>query len=112
MYQFGLKLVPHGFYHGYSSDVNADVTNSFATAAFRFGHSQIGDVIRFSSQIYEKFTEKSFSEVFNRPYSLYAMTGPGGASGVDTIMLGMLSQPAEQADRFFTKQVTGMLFSE
>lgn len=48
---------------GYSASTNPDVTNSFGTAAFRFGHSQIGDVIRLTSQIYKKAKELDFSTV-------------------------------------------------
>ncbi len=42
---------------------------------------------------------------------MYNTDLPGG-SGVDSIILGHVSQAAQNADRFFTKEVTARLFSE
>ena len=50
-------------------------------------------------------------QIFNRPTEIYNVNRPGG-SGVDSIILGQISQPAENVDRFFSKQVTSHLFTE
>ena len=50
-------------------------------------------------------------QVFNRPYEVYNNGNPGG-SGVDSILLGQVSQRAETSDHFFARQVTKHLFSE
>lgn len=42
---------------------NADVTNSFATAAFRFGHSQVTDVMRFANAQFTKRKDVPYSSV-------------------------------------------------
>lgn len=36
---YGLKLEKNGYYDLYNPKVDPTVTNAFATAAFRFGHS-------------------------------------------------------------------------
>jgi peroxidase len=38
---FELKLLPRGYYSGYNESVNPTIANSFASAAFRFGHSLV-----------------------------------------------------------------------
>ena len=39
-------------------------------------------------------------------------TGCPGGSGVDAILLGQLSQPAEEPDTRFTKQLTAHMFAK
>ena len=50
-------------------------------------------------------------KVFNRPREIYR-NHIRGYSAVDGIMLGQLSQPTSESDRFFSDQVTSKLFSE
>ena len=47
----------------------------------------------------------------NRPTEIYNNNRPGG-SGVDSIILGHVSQSAENVDRFFSSEVTSKLFTE
>ena len=51
------------FHTGYDRNVNADATNAFATAAFRFGHSQVGDFIRFANKHFTTSVDKKMSKV-------------------------------------------------
>ena len=46
MQKFGLYPLSSGFSEDYSSDFDPRITNPFATAAFRFGHSLIPENIR------------------------------------------------------------------
>ena len=43
---------------GYDDTVNTANANSFTTAAFRFGHSQIHEMIRFAAQSFSKNADK------------------------------------------------------
>ncbi|CAN7978609.1 unnamed protein product [Ixodes persulcatus] len=38
---FGLKLASSGYYRGYDPAESSDISNVFAAAAFRFGHSMV-----------------------------------------------------------------------
>ena len=42
---FGLRLLKTGFFSGYDDTADATVPNSFASAAFRFGHSLVQPTI-------------------------------------------------------------------
>ena len=53
---------------------------------------------------------RSCMQVLRRPVTIYERHEAG--SGVDSVILGMISQPAEQVDRHFTKEMTVRLFSE
>ena len=46
MARYGLYPIDKGFSKQYQNDFDPRVTNAFATAAFRFGHSQIPGEIR------------------------------------------------------------------
>ena len=50
-------------------------------------------------------------QVLRRPLTVYEIHQPAG-SAIDSIILGMTSQAAEQVDSHFTKQMTVHLFSE
>ena len=66
MRKYGLELRKEGYWDGYDASVNGDIANSFATAAFRFGHSQIGDVVRLVGQLYKNSKDIEFSRVRNQ----------------------------------------------
>lgn len=41
MQAFDLEVMKKGYYDGYDPTVNPNVANSFAAAAYRFGHSLV-----------------------------------------------------------------------
>ena len=47
MVKYGLKPAPIGSFGNYSTLVNPGVTNEFATAGFRVGHSLVQGILKY-----------------------------------------------------------------
>ncbi|CAH1796651.1 unnamed protein product [Owenia fusiformis] len=105
--KYGVKLLESGFYTGYDSSINAQMFNSFSTAAFRFGHSQIGDEIFRSTSSFGDIDEPFLSTAFSNPHLIYDVNG----GGVDSLVRGLVNNPGYNTDRFFSKQITKSLFT-
>ena len=83
--QFGLELLSSDFYTGYKDNIDPSIVNSFATAAYRFGHSLVQN--SFSRPGKSPIPKKSF---FN-PCPVY--------KGTDSIFGGLATDPAQKVDR-------------
>ncbi|XP_046567240.1 peroxidase-like [Haliotis rubra] len=83
--------------HSYDDSVNPGIFNSFATAAFRFGHSQIAG----------HYGVKKNEDIDIR--NLY-MDPSYVAEGYEDVLLGLLRGPSQKADTHFTEGVTDNLF--
>ena len=81
-------LRPKGYFHNdYCETVDLSITNSFATAALRYGHSTVGN-------FYERTGADSLDVAdFHNPDPLYE------DGGIDGLLGGMLEQPAKEIDR-------------
>ncbi|KAK6621977.1 hypothetical protein RUM44_001784 [Polyplax serrata] len=88
----------------YNEGINPSITNVFATAAFRFGHSLVGGIMqglnRFGS-IQENLVlhQNHFS-----PFALYK------EEAVDDFIRGLTSTPSQKFDRHFSSELTDHLF--
>ena len=51
MKSFGLFPLTEGFSNNYRNDFDPRITNAFATAGFRMGHSLIPEMIKYRSKI-------------------------------------------------------------
>ncbi len=81
-------------YSGYDPGVNAAQSNEFAHAAFRFGHSQI-------NQIVARLDEAGFSIVHGNVRMRDQFFTPervGDEGGIDPILRGLAQQPLQSVD--------------
>ncbi|PFX31144.1 Peroxidasin [Stylophora pistillata] len=88
------------FFSDYNSRVNPEITNAFATAALRVGHSLIRDSL---GQFGRQFRQRGSipTKTFFDPSPLYSKSG----SGMTGILLGLVTQASQKIDRFFTPAV-------
>ena len=93
-------------YPGYKPNVNADLTNAFSTAAFRFGHTLIRPTF--------DVLDANFNPIMN-PLPLREMffnTSFILSRGIEPILLGLLSNSSERFDRNLAIDLLDNLFRE
>ena len=102
---FELKLMATGFYDGYNDTVNPTISNAFAAAAFRFGHSLVKNTI---SRCSKQFSEVPFfiklHKELNNPANLHNF------GSVDRLMFGLIHQKIARRDEFIASELTNHLF--
>lgn len=80
-----------GTYKGYDASVDPGISNSFATAAFRFGHTLINPVLRRLNARLESISEGDLNlrDAFFSPWRLVQ------EGGIDPILRGLAYTPAK-----------------
>merc|ERR1711944_230129 len=106
MQRHGLILQKDGYFNGYDAYTNPSVTNGFASAAFRFGHSLLPSTIERWSKTHRYIGSQRLSEMLQQPYDLYK----GGWA--DNYIMGMINQVAQALDNSVSQEVTNHLFQE
>ncbi len=91
-------------YRGYNPNVNPGISNEFATAAFRFGHSMLGSDI--------EFLDNDGNEVREAVALREAFFNPGllKETGIDSILKYLASDRAEELDTKVIDDVRNFLF--
>lgn len=90
-----ILLEPSGnYFNDYDPQVNPEIINAFATAAFRMGHSMIRDEF---GQFDRQFRQQGFisMKTFFDPSPLYSLS----KNGISGIFLGLVAQASLKVDR-------------
>ena len=83
--------------------------NVFAHAAYRMGHSQISsNLTRVDVNYKEVYDPAVLKFAFFNGSALYDV----GNGGMDSLVRGMMVQPLEKVDRFFSEDITRFLFAD
>ena len=112
-YQHWLPLVigPGGMdmlgHRGYNAGLDASVSNVFATAAMRFGHTIINPVIRRLDERLEPIPEGDLPlhQAFFSPWRLVE------EGGMDPVLRGLMATPAKYSNQGLAEDLTEKLFS-
>jgi len=107
MSELDILPVTYGYNNKYDATINPTLTNVFAAAAFRFGHTLVQGLLDLVEEVhYERKATKMIplSETFFNPELVYV---PGG---LDKFLVGLATQPRQKFDNIFTEQVTNHLF--
>lgn len=88
----------------YDPSLKGGVTNVFATAAFRYGHSQIQSFIHGYGMFGNLKESLEMSKQHFAPFMLYK------EGAVDDMVRGLSAQASQEVDRFFSNQIRDHLF--
>ena len=93
-------------YQGYRSDVNPGITTEFSTAAFRVGHSMLGDDIEFLDNDGKEIRDAMLlRDSFFNPVVLHQ-------TGIDPILKYLASDNAQEIDTKVVDDVRNFLFGK
>jgi hypothetical protein len=100
----GNKALPK--YKGYKPNVNASVSNEFATAAYRVGHTMLSNELQRLDANGNATAggPLPLANAFFRPDVFVA-------SGIDNLLRGLASQPAQEIDPMVVDAVRNFLFA-
>ncbi len=91
-------------YQGYDSSVDPQLANEFSTAAFRFGHSMLGDDVEFlNNQGLEVADAIPLAGAFFNPPVIEQL-------GIDPLLKYLSSDPASEIDTKVVESVRNFLF--
>ena len=96
--QYGLAARMHRTVYHYNSDLDPTLSNVFATAAYRFGHSLISDSLTISGKVVK------VGDLFMRPK--FVLTS------LKSLVEAVIAEHTQRADRWYTAGITNRLFEK
>jgi len=106
MQMWSMEPKENGYSSSYVKDVNPAITNAFATAAFRFGHSLIAGVIESYNIFGTKVKSVPLTKSQFAPYDLYDNLT------LETFVRGLTTQKSQDLDSSFSPELTQHLFQQ
>jgi hypothetical protein len=106
--EFLPALVGHDItpYRGYNSSINVNIGNAFATAAFRYGHSQVNSqLLRFDKDW--KTIPEGHLPLRDAYFAPERVINEGG---IDPLLRGFVYQPAQEIDEKMVDDMRNVLF--
>lgn len=91
-------------YRGYNNRVNPGIGNTFATAAYRFGHSQVGPDIGVVNAAFEETASLDLAGLFFNPAVIPAI------GGIDPLVRYMAIDVAQRTDNLVVDPLRNFLF--
>lgn len=93
-------------YRGYNPDIDPNISNIFATAAYRFGHSALGTTLLRINANGEtsSYGDLPLRNAFFAPWRLAA------EGGIDPILRGLAAQECQKIDSYLVEDVRSFLF--
>jgi len=105
MNRYGLKTLGDGYSNSYKSNIDPRITNEFATAAFRFGHTLIPGILKvFASVSSQLDPNMNLQSTFDKP-QLLRLSGM-----IDGLVRGMTRTNSQRVDATFPEDITNNLF--
>ncbi len=93
-------------YKGYRPDVNPGISNIFATASYRFGHTMLSPkLLRLDRRLAE--IDEGHLDLAKAFFNPTSITNEGG---IDPILRGLATQPAQEIDTRIVDGVRNFLF--
>jgi hypothetical protein len=92
-----------GEYQGYDANVDPRISNVFATAAYRVGHTMLPSELSLIDSDGDLIETRPLADAFFQPQVVTA-------NGIEPILRGLASQPQQEIDRFLVDGVRNFLF--
>lgn len=102
-----VPLSTNSYYSGYSANINPSLSNEFATAAFRFGHTSVRNTFgRFSRNNQQSSRSLVLQDIIFNPVEIYNFA----EDGIESIIRGLINEPESKFDTNFADSLQNHLF--